>query len=166
MKRQRTSFLLLFCSLLLLSACGGKEVSPYAFHGPTYPPTGKVQYIFQAAQAAPACRVFAELLVSMPAGIDGAAMRAKLDQEAKTHGADTVLIGQARRMKDDEGFTFTYFGPGREYLCNDQWCGWKYSFDVWDRQGEFVGIGLGQWGNRNVSFPYPVMLQAAFLRCH
>ncbi|RUM39139.1 MAG: hypothetical protein DSY57_01595, partial [Desulfobulbus sp.] len=96
MKRQRASFLLLFCSLLLLSACGGKEVNPYAFHGPTYPPTDQVQYIFQATQAAPECRVFAELLVSIPAGTDGAAMRAKLDQEAKTHGADMVLIGHAR----------------------------------------------------------------------
>ena len=93
-------------------------------------------------------------------------MRAQLDREAKAHGADLVLLGQARRMKDDDpGVTFAYFGSGREYRCNDQWCGWKYSFDAWDRQGEFVGIGLGQWGNRNVSFPYPVMLQAAFLRC-
>ncbi len=166
MKRQLTSFLLLFCSLLLLSSCGGKEVNPYAFHGLTYPPTDKVQYIFQAAQAAPECRVFAELLMSMPAGMDGAAMRAQLKQEAKAHGADIVLIGQARRMKDDEGCTFSYFGPVREHRCNDQWCGWKYSFNVWDRMGEFVSIGLGQWGNRNVSFPYPVMLQAAFLRCH
>ena len=159
------SLLLLCCSLLLLSACGGKDVDPYAFHGTTYPPTNEVRYIFQAAQASPGCRIFAELLVSIPAGANGALMRERLEREAKAHGADMVLIGHSRRMKDDEGFAFTYFGPNREYRCNDQWCGWKYSFDAWDRQGEFVGIGLGQWGNRNVSFPFPVMLQAAFLRC-
>ena len=165
MNRLITSIILIPLILFFLYGCGGKDINPNAFHGPVYPPTTRVNYIFQAAQAEPNCHVFAELLISMPAGINGATMHEKLDREARVHGADFVLIGQSRRMKDDEGFTFAYFGPRKEYRCNEQWCGWKYSYDAWDRQGEFVNIGLGEWGNKNAHFPYPVMLQAVFLRC-
>jgi hypothetical protein len=165
MNRLISSIILTPLALFLLYGCGGKDVNPNAFHGPVYPPTIGVQYIFQATQAKPGCRIFAELLISMPAGTNGETMREKLDREARAHGADMVIIGQSRRMGDDEGFTFAYFGPQKEYRCNDQWCGWKYSYDAWDKQGKFVNIGLGEWGNKNAYFPFPVMLQAAFLRC-
>ncbi len=165
MKTLPRLFFLLCCALVFLSSCGGKDIDPHAFHGRLYPPTDKVTYIFQSSQAPTNCRIFAKLLVDMPAGINGALMREQMDKEAKAHGADMVLIGQARRMNDDEGFHFIYYGNGGEYRCNDQWCGWKYGFDVWDKQGKFVSIGIDQWSNQAVSFPFPVMLQAAFIRC-
>ncbi len=147
------------------AGCGDKDADLMAYKGTAYSPTTKVDYIFQAAQAPQRCRVFAELLVTLPAEVDGQQIQQKLESEAKARGADMVLIGQSRQMEDDEGFSFVYYGPQKEYLCNEQWCGWKYGYDAWEEQGDFVNIGFKEWGNANVSFDYPVMLQAAFLRC-
>lgn len=155
------SWLLLF----LLGGCGGKDTDITAYKGAIYPPTSKIEYIFQSGQAAQECRVFAELLITLPAGADGKLIKQKIEEEAKARGAQTVLIGQSRQMEDDEGYSFIYYGPEKEYLCNEQWCGWKYGYDAWEEQGEFVNIGYQEWGNPNVRLDYPVMLQAVFLRC-
>lgn len=165
MKKNVLSLIPIIFTLFLLAGCGDKETDLTAYKGPIYPATTSLQYIFQAGQAAPSCRVFAELLVSLPAEVSGEIMRQKLEGEAQSHGADMVLIGQSRQMEDDEGFTFVYYGPQKEYLCNEKWCGWKYGYDTWEEQGDFVNIGFQEWGNKNVQFDYPVMLQAVFLRC-
>ena len=165
MKNRIPTLVSIICTLFLVIGCGGKETDITAYKGTNYPPTTKVEYIYQAGQAAPSCRVFAELLVTLPAGLDGQQMREQLGNEAKKRGADMVLIGQSRRMEDDEGVGFVYYGPQKEYLCNEQWCGWKFGYDAWEEQGEFVNIGFKEWGNKNVRFDYPVMLQAAFLHC-
>ena len=165
MKKIIPSLIPIIFAIFLLAGCGGKDTDVTAFKGKTYPPTTKTDYIFQARQAAPSCRVFAELLVTLPTGMHGELMRQRLDSEAQSHGADMVLIGQSRQMEDDEEFTFVYYGPQQEYICNEKWCGWKYGYDAWEEQGDFVNIGFKEWGNKNVQFDYPVMLQAAFLRC-
>lgn len=165
MKKNILSFILLVFTFVLMAGCGGKETDSNAFKGPVYAPTTRVDYIFQAAQSPPVCKVFAELLVTLPAAVSGDVIQQKLESEARAHGADMVLIGQSRQMEDDEGFTFVYYGPQKEYLCNEQWCGWKYGYDTWEEQGEFVSIGFKEWGNRNIQFDSPIMLQAAFLRC-
>lgn len=165
MRNSTSSFILIIFTLFFLSACGGKAVDPAAFKGRAYPPTTDIKYIFQAAQAPSNCRVFAEALVTLPAGVHGEVIREQFEAEAKSRGADMVLLGQSRQMDDDEGLTFVYYGPKKEYICTEKWCGWKYGYDVWEEQGEFVNIGYKEWGNQNVQFEYPVMLQAAFLRC-
>ncbi len=155
----------IICILFLLAGCGSKESNLQTYKGTAYPPTDKVKYIYLSGQADPACRVFAELLVTLPAGMNGEQMREQLGNEAKKRGADMVLIGQSRRMEDDEGLSFVYYGPQKEYLCNEQWCGWKFGYDAWDEQGDFVNIGFKEWGNKNARYDFPIMLQAAFLRC-
>jgi len=165
MKNKIPALVAIICALLVLAGCSGKDSDLTAFKGTPYPPTTKVDYIYQAGQAAPACRVFAELLVTLPAGMNGEMMREQLGTEAKKRGADTVLIGQSRQMEDDKGVSFIYYGPLKEYLCNEQWYGWKFGYDAWEKQGDFVNIGFKEWGNKNVSFEFPIMLQAAFLHC-
>jgi len=165
MNKITPSLILIILTFFLLSGCGDKDTDMTAYKGQTYPSTTKVEYIFQAGQAPPSCRVFSELLVTLPAGVHGEVIREKFESEARARGTDMVLLGQSRQMEDDEGLTFIYYGPQKEYLCNDKWCGWKYGYDVWDEQGDFVNIGYKEWGNKDVQFDYPVMLQAAFLRC-
>ncbi len=165
MKNRIPALVAIICALFLLAGCGGKDSDLTAYKGTAYPPTTKVKYIYLSSQAAPACRVFAELLVTLPAAMSGEMMREQLGTEAKKRGADMVLIGQSRQMEDDEGVSFVYYGPQKEYLCNEQWCGWKFGYDAWEEQGDFVNIGFKEWGNENVSFEFPVMLQAAFLHC-
>jgi len=155
----------LCCLLLLLSACASSQNDEAAFKGSNYPPTSKVRYIFQPSQANPNCRVFAQALVSFPAATNGDTMRQQVGAEARKHGADMVLIGESRQMEEAEQIQFIYYGPGKEYLCNSQWCGWKFGYDIWDEQGAYVNIGYKEWGNNNVQFAFPVLLQAAYLRC-
>ncbi|HEB69016.1 MAG TPA: hypothetical protein ENI88_05280 [Desulfobulbus sp.] len=165
MNNRTSTLVVIICALFLLAGCGGKDNDLTAFKGTVYPPTTKVNFIYLASQAAPPCRVFAELLVTLPAGMNGEQMREQLEAEAKKRGADTVLIGQSRQMEDDEGVSFVYYGPQKEYLCNAQWCGWKFGYDAWDEQGDFVNIGFKEWGNKNARYDFPIMLQAAFLHC-
>lgn len=163
--REITLSAILISFFLVQVGCSDKDADLMAYRGTTYPPTSKIDYIFQATQAPQSCRVFAELLATLPTDADGKLIQQKLENEAKARGADMVLVGQSRQMEDDEGFTFVYYGPQKEYFCNEQWCGWKYGYDAWEEQGDFVNIGFQEWGNTKVRFDYPVMLQAAFLRC-
>ena len=165
MKKPLSLLLLLF--LLLPAGCGyfGDEPDQTAYQGPSYPPTRSVKAIFLPGQAGASCRVFAQLLITIPAHATGAEIKKRVETEARARGADLILIGESRRMEDDDGFTFAYYGPGKEYLCTEKWCGWKYGYDAWEEQGEFVSLGYPEWGNPQTSFETPLMLQAAFLRC-
>ncbi|WP_028584167.1 hypothetical protein [Desulfogranum mediterraneum] len=154
---------LLTVLLLLLSGCGSKDQN--AFSAKVYPPTDRIATAFQYSQVPPPCRVFAHALVKLPAKLSGLEIQQLVFKEAGARGADLVLIGQTRRMEDDEGLRFNYYGPGQEYLCSEAWCGWKFGYDEWEDQGEWVNIGLLQWGNDQVSFEYPLMMQLALLRC-
>ena len=158
----RTAVLSL-ATLILLSACGGNKAMVYT--GTTYPPTDKVEYAFLASQVPSSCRVFAHLLVTLPANSTGKTIKESLSDEARMRGADMILIGQSRQMKEEQGLNFLYYGPEREYRCNEKWCGWKYGYDFWEQQGDWVNIGLREWGNAGIRFDYPLVLQAAFLRC-
>ncbi len=159
----RRLVILSLAALLLLGSCGGKKAVIYT--GKTYPPTEKVGYAFLPSQVPPTCRVFAQVLVTLPADSTGKSIRDSITDEARMRGADMILIGQSRQMKEDEGLNFVYYGPEREYLCNEKWCGWKYGYDAWEKQGDWVNIGLKEWGNAKIRFDYPIMMQAAFLRC-
>ncbi len=149
--------------LVLLSSCGGKKTVAYT--GKSYPPTEKVGYAFLASQVPPTCRVFAQILVTLPPDSTGRTIRDSITDEARMRGADIILIGQSRQMKEDEGLNFVYYGPEQEYLCNEKWCGWKYGYDAWEKQGDWVNIGFKEWGNARIRFDYPIMMQVAFLRC-
>lgn len=149
--------------LFLVAGCGGKDT--VGFRGTDYPATSKVIPTFQPDQVPVSCRVFSQLLVWLPRDSNGKSIAEALEKEAMSHGADMVLIGESRQAEDDNGLKFVYYGPDQEYKCRDKWCGWKFGYDVWGEQGAWVTLGYKEWGNGNVGYEYPIVLQAAFLRC-
>ena len=149
--------------LALLAGCGGK--SSTTFQGSAYPASTKVIPVFQPRQVPVSCRVFAQMLVRLPAGSNGKTIARDVEKEAKAKGADMLLIGESRRAEDDQGLQFHYYGPKREYNCRDRWPGWKFGYEEWSTQGDWVTLGFNEWGNAAVTYDFPVVMQAAFLRC-
>jgi hypothetical protein len=148
-----------------LDLVGLGDADQNAYSGPMYPATNKIAIAFQARQVAPSCRVFAQALVRLPANLSAKDIENIILGEAGKRGADQVLIGQSRQSEDDDGVRFLYYGPEKEYLCSEQWEGWKFGYELWEEQGEWVNIGYGEWGKANLSFETPMIMQAAMLRC-
>ncbi len=162
--RNRIILLTLFImALLLLTNCAKKQLFPYS--GPDYPPTQQVTVNFLPEQVTDNCLVFAHLLVTIPPGKTGKDIADIISAEAKLRGADIVLVGQGRESDEDSDLEFRYFGPVQEYLCKAQWCGWKYGYELWEKQGQWVGIGFAEWDNQDQRYDHSIMLQIAFLSC-
>ena len=127
MRNKNLLLCLLVVSLLLLCACassekGGKTVQ--------YPPTDEVVPIFQISQAPASCRVFAHLFATMPANMTTSDFASKISEEAKSSGANMMLIGQSRECTTESSLNFSYYGPDREYGIKE-WPGWSFGFDEW-----------------------------------
>jgi len=150
--------------LFFVAGCGGKDSTGYK--GDKYPATTKVIPTFQSEQVPVSCRVFSHLLVWLPRDSNGKAIAQAVEQEARAHGADMLLVGETRQAEDDNGLDFIYYGPDLEYNCRDRWCGWKFGYETWSEQGDWVTLGYKEWGNGNISYDVPLLMQAAFLRCH
>lgn len=147
-------------ALLLLAACSGKpDVAKIS-----YPPTDTVESVFQRAQVPEQCRIFAHLLVTMPAQQTGRQFVDSVSAEAKAKGADMMLIGQSRQCTSETELVYSYYGPDREYRIGE-WPGWNFGFAEWQKQGAWANIGFEEWGNGQVRFDYPVVMQVVFLRC-
>ncbi len=131
----------------------------------SYPPTTTVQTVFQYTQVPDQCRVFAEMLVTLPPETTGDSMAALIQSEAQTKGADILLIGRTRQSTDDDDLDFLYLGPKREYNFKKEWAGWKSGFRKWGNQGEWVNIGYSEWGKASIRYADPLIMQVAFLRC-
>ncbi len=172
-------FLLLAFLLVNTSGCGAKKLvglegksllgfgsdEQTEFKGATYPPTSQIATAFQATQVPKSCRVFAETLVQLPSNISGKDIENTIFAEAGKRGADQVLIGQSRQAEDDNGVQFFYYGPKQEYLCSEQWQGWKYGYSFWAKQGDWVNVGYGEWGKAGYHADGPLVMQVAMLRC-
>lgn len=150
-------------SVKSLVGLGGPDRTVYS--GPVYPAASKTAIAFQPSQVNKSCRVFAESLVQTPPQFTGKDIEAGILAEAGKRGADQVLIGRAREGKDNNGLAFLYYGPAYEYLCTDQCGGWKYGYDLWEQQGDWVTFGYAQWGKANAVYEIPLVLQVAMLRC-
>lgn len=150
---------------LIAGALGCAKQDESVYTGKVYPPTTEMTTIFQPNQAPVSCRVFAEALVFVPAEQSGKGISNIIQTEAGAKGADMVLIGQARESKKDEGVQFVYFVPPKEYRIADQWRGWRYGYDLWSKQGEWVCLGYREWGNESIRFEIPLLMQVALLRC-
>ncbi len=148
-----------------LELVGLGDTDQNAYSGPMYPATSKIAIAFQARQVGPTCRVFGEALVRLPANLSGKDVENIILGEAGKRGADQVLIGQSRQTEDDEGVRFLYYGPEKEYLCSEQWNGWKFGYSLWEKQGEWVNVGYGEWGKTTVRYENPMIMQVAMLRC-
>ncbi len=156
------NFFLLFCLFSLgLWGCGDTT----GYQGREYPPAPQTRVIFHPEQAEDSCRVFAHVLAFMPSGFSGKEIAAAILAEARARGADTVLVGQARQGDDDSGPDFLYYGPREEYSCTDRWEGWKFGYDAWEKQGEWMGLGYKEWEQSKFRPDVPLVMQLAFLRC-
>lgn len=148
---------------LLLTGCGGKEIP--AYKGEQYPVSNRVIPVFQTSQVPVSCRVFAQLHAWFPENSTAQTIAQALEQEAKQHGADILLIGESRVAKEEMDVTFSYYDTEKELDCREQWPGWTYGFDSWACQGEWITFGYNEWGNEQVTYSTPIVLQAAFLKC-
>ena len=155
--------LLVFTLLLIMAGCSSKDIP--AYHGRQYPASNTVIPVFQAGQVPVSCRVFSQMLVWLPENSTGKSIAQAIEQEAISRGADVLLIGKSREASDDEGLLFTYYETAKEENCREQWPGWKFGYDVWSQQGDWVSFGYNEWGNADIQFNTPIILQAAFLRC-
>ncbi len=135
------------------------------YKGIKYPPSDKVVPTFQDKQVPVSCRVFAHLLVHIPEGSTGKALAQAVEAEAMTRGADMLLLGGTRQANDNQGPAFSYYGPAQPYKCRDNWSGWKFAYEEWVNQGEWVAMGYNEWGNPDARFNSPLVIQTAFLRC-
>lgn len=145
----------------LLTGCGSHDNSVQSIE---YPPTEKVEAVFQKNRIPDSCRVFANLYATMPAGYTGQQFVDAVSGEAKSKGADIILIGHSRQCTTESELDFTYYGPDREYKIRE-WPGWSYGFEEWQEQGEWTGIGYKEWGNSEVRYDYPILMQVVFVRC-
>ncbi|MCI5196425.1 MAG: hypothetical protein D3919_09375 [Candidatus Electrothrix sp. AW5] len=138
------------------------------YQGVRYSPTDRVVPTFQDQQVPVSCRVFAHLLVQIPKGFTGKSIAQAVEAEATARGADMLLIGGTRQATDAEAEQaplFSYYGPEQPYKCRDYWNGWKFAYEDWVDQGDWVTIGYDEWGSLNAHFNSPLIMQVAFLRC-
>ncbi|MDH3330060.1 MAG: hypothetical protein OEM01_12575 [Desulfobulbaceae bacterium] len=147
--------------ITILTGCGSHDNNVQSIE---YPPTDRVEAVFQKNRVPDSCRVFANLYATMPAGYTGQQFVEAVSDEAKSKGADMILIGHARQCTTESELDFTYYGPDREYKIRE-WPGWSYGFEEWQEQGEWTAIGYKEWGNSEVCYDYPILMQVVFVRC-
>lgn len=145
----------------LLSACAS---TPKGYKGTTYPPTEQIEAIFQMSQSPASCRVIANMFATMPAKMTTGAFSEKISAEAKSKGADLMLIGQSRQSETESSLSYSYYGLDREYNVNE-WPGWSFGLDDWAEQGNWETIGYDEWMQKDVHFDYPIVMQMVFIRC-
>lgn len=148
-------------AFFLLSACASSKSGQQATQ---YPPTDQVESIFQISQASPSCRVFSHVFATIPPKMTMSEFAGKVASEAKSKGADMMLIGQSRECTTESSLTYTYYGPHREYGVKE-WPGWSFGFDEWSEQGDWASIGYNEWMDSNIHYDYPIVMQVVFLRC-
>ncbi len=159
------SFIFILLFVCLLTSCSSKNNNA-VYKGTIYQHSKTVTVAFSPDQLTENCLVFAHLLVTVPAETNGKQIFDIITREAMMRGADAILIGQGRASEEDAALEINYYGPTREYLFRDQWSGWKYGFEVWEKQGKWIGIGYEEWNNPTRQFHHSIMLQVAFLRCN
>lgn len=158
--------LVVIWAMMMLALVGCADTAPSNDLRPQYPQTEEVALLFQAGQAQPSCRVFAELFAFFPADVSAATIATVLMDEARARGADVLLIGQSRESAKDEGLYLLYLGPQREYAMDRGWSDWISGYDIWKKQLGWRSLGHGEWGREDVLYPVPLTVQAALLRCH
>lgn len=147
--------------LILLGGCGSRQADVRSLQ---YPPTEKVETVFQISRIPDSCRVFAHLFVTMPGGYTGKQFVEAVSEEAKSRGADIILVGHSRECTTGNELDFTYYGPDREYKIRE-WPAWSYGFEEWQEQGAWANIGYQEWGDSEIRYDFPILMQVVFVRC-
>jgi hypothetical protein len=167
MKHHPVKLLSGFFGALLILSLTGCFSQPTTYAGLHYPPTEKVDIIFQENAVPHTCQGFAHLLVTTAAPASGVDIQTALIKEAREKGASKILVGMAREEIGAKPATyqFDYFGPEYPYPFPQGWMGWKFGIRQWEKSGHLMGFGLQDWGNPDRHFDYSLKIQAAFLRC-
>jgi hypothetical protein len=100
----------------------------------------------------------------MPANMTTSDFAARISEEAKSRGADMMLIGHSRQCTTESSLSFTDYGPDREYPVAE-WPGWNFGFKEWGKQGDWASIGYNEWMNGDIHYDYPIVMQVVLLRC-
>lgn len=130
------------------------------------PATSSVEITFDEKQIAEQCRVFAHLIIAIPADLSEIEIKEQVEGYAMKNGADYVLVGFVRENLDDpSAITFTPYGPKQPYLFTQQWTGWKFGFREWNRGGQLVDYGYDRMNREKSPFDMPVNVQALLLTC-
>ena len=162
MQQKRLWIIYLAAFLFLQGGCSGHDKGGYS--GVPYKPSEKVTPVYQSGQVPKSCRVTAHVLANLPPKFSGSSFAEAIMDEAAMRGSDMVLVGQSRQSEEGEELSFTYYGPAFEYTIG-RWAGWNFGYEIWEDQGEWVSIGLKEWGNSNVEYDFPILMQLAFIRC-
>lgn len=154
-------------SLLPLCLSGCLSFTPATYSGVQFPPTQSASVSFQENTVPGNCQGFAHLVATTSGPVNGREIQEALVNEAKTKGANHLLIGMAREDHKGKngGFSFQYFGPQYPYPFAKGWLGWKFGIEEWEKTGPLIGFGLNNWGNPNSLFDSSLHIQAVFLRC-
>lgn len=161
---KNNTFLFVITLLFFLSACASSEVD---YKGLKYPQTNTVQTSFQEDDMPDDCSAFAHVLLKTKTNSTGEEIAHIMKEEAKSKGANRILIGMSRELTAEafEADRFDYYGPEYSYTFNKTWLGWKFGFDEWNKGNRLVGLGAEAWGAPNTSFRNSLLVQAVFLRC-
>lgn len=158
---RKNTYLLMALVVFFVFGCASAGPDRDVFQ---YPATENVTPIFQLNQALDSCRIFAHLFATMPANMTTSDFAESISGEAKSRGADMMLIGQSRQCTTETSLNYSYYGPDMEYKVKE-WPGWSFGFSEWGEQGSWASIGYDEWMDSDVHYDYPLILQAVFLRC-
>lgn len=161
---KNTKFFFVTTLLFFLSACASSDV---IYEGIKYPQTNDVQISFQENSIPDECSAFAHLLLNTKTNSNGGEIAHVMEKEAKSKGANLILIGMSREVMDEklEADRFDYYGPEYGYTFNKTWLGWKFGFDEWNEGDRLVGFGANTWGDSSINYQHTLLVQAVFLRC-
>lgn len=161
-------FITLFTVVLLLTVfTSGCVKLPQAATTLSYPETTQVSITFQDEDIPADCRVFSHRLTYTPAQSTGRQIHDRLISDAKTNGADIVVIGLVREQlkTDSEEYLSDTYGPSSPYLYQSKWSGWKYGFKDWRKQGEMINFGINSLQDSKTEYHQGLIMQNIYLTC-
>lgn len=130
------------------------------------PAVSHTEITFDEKQIPEQCNVFAHLIISVPAGLSEADVKADVSQYAMDNGADYVLVGMTRESANDpETVIFRFYGPAQPYSFKKHWTGWKFGFKDWNSGGPLVDYGHDRMNGTKPAFDIPVDALAVLLTC-
>jgi len=130
------------------------------------PATSSVEITLDKKRIPDTCDVFAQLIITVPAGISATDLKQSIEQYAMRNGADFVLIGMIRESSEaPEMVMFRSYGPRTPYSFKNRWLGWKFGFSDWNSGGSLVDFGHNRLEGNMPAFDVAVDGQALLLSC-
>lgn len=150
--------------LLTLASCSAQQQEESLTI--VMPATTSVEITLDKKRIPDTCDVFAQLIITVPAGISATDLKQSIEQYGMRNGADFVLIGMTRESNEDpESVIFKSYGPKTPYSFKKRWLGWKFGFSDWNSGGSLVDFGHNRLEGNKPAFDGAVDGQALLLSC-